>query len=84
MTFAKWEKFLGETARPWVLILSGITGTIATLSVVWMRFDLATGAIFVGAAWTPAITIYLGKAAEETRKTAHKAEAEAKIAEAGK
>ena len=64
---SRWDKvlaFVGEIARPFCLIVSAGSSGIATVSIVWMKLDLITGAAFITAAWAGTVALYGAKALE--------------------
>lgn len=59
---------LGNLARPFVLYSAALSSGLATVSIVWMRLDLITGAAFIAASWAGVGVLYGAKAIEERGK----------------
>lgn len=76
----RWTASLGNLARPVVLYLAAASSALATVSIVWMRLDLITGAAFIAASWAGVAALYGAKAIEERGKA--KSEAAVQIAQA--
>ena len=55
---------IGNLARPFVLYAAAGSAALATVSIVWMKLDLITGAAFIGASWTGVAALYGAKAWE--------------------
>lgn len=78
----KFATFIGEVARPFAIIWSSLTGGVAAIIMATRVEDGNDGAILMGAIGLVVTGVYGFKAVETWK--AKQAQADVKIAEAGK
>lgn len=78
----KLATFIGEIARPFAIIWTSLCGGIAMVVTSWRVDNGNDGGVLVGAIALIVTGIYTAKSVESWKAT--KADAEVKIAEAGK
>lgn len=67
MTLEQWKALIGDLHRPAVILMGGISASVAAIICAWKGVDLVGAAALQGAIWAGVAAMYWGRSWENAR-----------------